>query len=209
MTNPKAIFIGQEKCLYFSAEQCQQLALNLALAINQKIASSNIKKPELIIGIAKGSLAWLRTLSDWLNIDALATLRVVHYNGIGQRLPQPTILQSHLPRIDKKRVLLFDNIADTGKTLSLTVNYLKMCGAQTITTAVLFYKKCASLIPDFYASQTDAWIIFYFEIVETVKLLGSKWLNEGLTLKEINKRFLAINIPAKEVTEAMKIIFNF
>lgn len=209
MNLPKATIVGKEKYLYVSPQICHELAFSLCLAINKQIKEGKIEKPEIIIGIAKGSYAWLKILSDWLNIDNVTAIRVVHYTDIGQRLPQPTILQTNLPRIDKKRVLLFDNVADTGKTIKMAYDFLNMCGADKIFTASLFYKKISLIKPDFYSAITDAWIIFYFEIVETVKLLGSKWINEKVGFKEIKNRLLTINIPPQEVDEALKLLFNY
>ena len=209
MKDLQPVSFGKEKYFYLSAAKSHQLAFELAHSINQKIADGREEKPELVIAIARGALAWVKTLADWLNIDQIATFHVVHYTNVGKRLSKPTILQSYLPRVDKKRVLLFDNVAETGKTMRLAIDFLLMCGAEKVTTATLFYKKGSLITPDFYSLLTDAWIIFYFDTVETVKLLGTRWLSQGLDLEEINWRFLSIGLPPKEVQLAMKIIFNF
>ncbi|GAF87053.1 unnamed protein product, partial [marine sediment metagenome] len=194
--------------IYLSPEKSHQLVFELASLINQKIAQGEIKKPEIIIGIARGALAWLKTLADWLNIDQINIFRIVHYAGVSKTLKKPKILESNLPRIDKKRVLLFDNIVETGKTMKLAVNYLSICGAEDVTTAVLFYRKHSILTPDFYTIKTEPWIVFHHEIVESIKCLGIRWLNKGLKLEKIKERFLTIGLPQKEVKEAMRIIFN-
>jgi len=209
MKDLQPVSFGKEKYLYLSATKSHQLAFKLANSINQKIAKGEEKKPEIVIAIARGALAWTKTLADWLNVDQMTSFRVVHYTNVGKRLPKPTILESYLPRVDKKRILLFDNVVETGKTMKLAIDFLLMCGAEKVTTATLFYKKGSVITPNFYSLQTDAWIIFYFDILETIKLLGTRWLNQGLNLEEINRRFLTIGLPQKEAKLAMKIIFNF
>ena len=208
MKKPKTTSFGKEKYIYLSAEKSHQIAFELATKINQKIKKGKIKKPEIIIGIARGALAWIKTLADWLNIDEVTTLRLVHYTDVGQRLKKPTLLRSCLPPVARKRILLFDNVVETGKTMKMATDYLSMCGAETTATASLFYKKTSTIKPDFYLLETNAWIIFYFDIVETVKFLGSRWLSQGLELKEIKSRFLKIGVPQKEVLTAMQLIFN-
>ena len=208
MKGLQSVFFGKEKYLYLSAEKSHQLAFELASLVNQKIAKGEIEKPEIIIGIARGALAWVKTLADWLNIDQISTVRIVHYAEIGKTLKKPKILESSLPKIDKKRVLLFDNVVETGKTMKLAFDYLNMRGAEKISTAVLFYKKTSAFMPDFYCLKSDAWIIFHLEVVEAIKCLGVRWLNKGLGLEKIKQRFLTIGLPPKEVKEAMKIIFN-
>jgi hypoxanthine phosphoribosyltransferase len=209
MIGLQAITFGDQKYVYLSAEKSHQLAFTLASLINEKISQGEVEKPEIIVGIARGAISWLKTLSDWLNIDQMASLRIVHYADVGKMFPKPRILESYLPPIDKKRVLLFDNVVETGKTMKLAINYLSMCGATKITTSVIFRKKTSTLIPDFYAKLIDAWIIFYFDVLESVKCLGVRWVEEGLKPKLIKKRFLKIGIPSPEVNYAMKIIFNF
>jgi len=209
MKKLQSVSFAKEKYIYISPEKSHQLAFELASSINQKISQGKIKKPEIIIGIARGALAWIKTLADWLNIDQISIFRIVHYANMGKTLPRPKILESHLLKIDRKRVLVFDNVVETGKTMKLAVNYLKMRGAEKIITAVLFYKKTSAFIPDFYSSKESDWIIFHHEIVESIKCLGARWLNKGLDLKKIKRRFLTIGLPQKEVKEAMKIIFNF
>ena len=208
MKSLQSISIDKQEYIYLSPEKSHQLAFELVSFINQKISQGEIKKPEIIIGIARGALAWLKILADWLNIDQVNSFRIVHYSGVSKTLKKPKILESNLPRIDKKRVLIFDNIVETGKTMKLAVNYLSMCGAEDITTAVLFYRKCSILVPDFYSRTTNAWIVFHHEIVESIKYLGTRWLDKGIHLKEIKQRFLTIGLPQKEVKKAMKIIFN-
>lgn len=209
MPDLQAATFGKEKFFYLSPEKSHQLAFALASSINQKIAKAELEKPEIVIGIARGALTWIKTLADWLNIDQTAIVRMVHYAEVGKTLSRPRILESFLPQIDRKRVLLFDNVVETGKTMRLACDYLKMRGVAKITTAVLFYKKSSVFVPDFYSSRESSWIIFHFDIVETVKCLGTCWLNKGLDLSQIKKRFLTIGLPVLEVNEALKIIFNF
>ena len=212
MTKPaKTISFDKKDYFFLSAEKGNQLAFDLAVSINQKISEGKIKKPEIIIGIARGALAWIKTLSDWLNIGEIATIQLVHYAGIGKRLAQPTILHSCLPRVDKKRVLLFDNVVETGETMEMATEYLSMCGAEEIITASLYYKETSKIIPSLYSSTINAhtWIFFYFDMVESIKLLGSRWLTQGLSLEQIHRQFLEIGLPERETITAMKILFNY
>jgi uncharacterized protein len=209
MIGLKTITIDNKKYYYLSPHYSHKLVFQLSQLINKSIRAGKMEKPELIVGIARGSLAWLKTLADWLNIDNIYTIRVVHYNNVAKRLEKPTLLESHLPRTDKARVLVFDNVIETGKTMKLAFNYLQMKGAEKIYTSSLFYKNNAKFKPDFYTLKTDAWIIFHFDIMETVKLLGSKWLNKQVDLQTIFRRFIKLGLPKNEVKTAMELIFNF
>jgi len=199
----------EEKYIAPTTEQSHKLTTNLALMINDQIFAGKVTKPDIIIAIGKGALTWVKELADWLNISQLSSFQIVHYREMSRRLKEPVILQSLPIQIEGKTILLFDDVVETGKTFQLGANYLKMRGAEKIMTAVLFYKRCSKFKPDFFVAETKAWIIFHDETLETVKFLGSKWLKQGLSFKEIRERLLKIGLEKKGIDYAMRIIFNF
>jgi len=209
MNNIKTTKINKKTYLYLSPQQSHNLAFSLAKKINTQITKGKVEKPQILVGIARGAYAWIKTIGDWLNISHITNIRIVHYAGVEKTTKDPIILDSHLPTIKGKRILLFDNVVETGKTMHLACKHLKKFSPQKITTSVLFYKKTSQFKPDFYIKEQNAWIIFHHEVLESVKCLGTRWINKGIDLKEIEKRFLKIGIPKKEVTTALKILFNY
>ena len=70
-------------------------------------------------------------------------------------------------------------------------------GVAHIKTATLFYKPHSKVIPNFYGAQTNAWIIFPYDAVKMIKVLGKKWFDQGIQKKEIKSRFKKLNfLPA-------------
>jgi hypothetical protein len=57
-------------------------------------------------------------------------------------------------------VLIVDDVSDTGKTLK---KHVEMFGQRKAKVATLFYKPHSVLKPDFYAFETDKWIVFPWE----------------------------------------------
>jgi len=80
----------------------------------------------------------------------------------------------------EEKVLVVDDICDTGKTLRDTVKILKMHDMEFIKTAVLYHKPHAKFTPDIYVKETDEWIVFPWERIdetpnrEKYKHLGEK-----------------------------------
>lgn len=200
---------NQEKYIAPTAEETHQLAINLSLMINRQIIAGKLTKPDVIIAIGKGALTWAKELADWLNVSHLSNFQIVHYKEMSRQLKRPIILQSLPVQVEGKTVLLFDDVVETGKTLKLGIDYLKMKGAEKVITAVLFYKKSSQFKPDFFVTETKAWVIFHNEITETVKFLGTKWLKQRLSFGQIKERLLKIGLKEEEIDYAMKIIFNF
>ncbi|WP_456475074.1 phosphoribosyltransferase [Candidatus Pyrohabitans sp.] len=157
------------KYLRLTWEDIEEQCLTLAREIKAK------KVPfDLIIGIARGGWVPARLLSDMLDSDELHTMRVKFYTGIGEVAEKPVILHPTQIDVTGKKVLLVDDIADTGKSLIIARRHLEERGAGEIFVVTLVKKPHSEINPDLYVKETDAWVIFPWEVRETVRLILSK-----------------------------------
>jgi len=141
-----------------------------------------------IITLAKGGWPMTVSLMDLLEIDQVASIGVKFYAGMNQRLAQPVIYQNLPVAVEGETVLLFDDVADSGQSLKFVTDHLLESGAAGVKTATLIYKPHSAIKPDYYAAQTETWIVFPNELAETTKSLGLKWRSAGLTRQEISAR---------------------
>ncbi len=197
----KPVKFKDDKVFYIvpSWEEMGELTFSLA----KKILTSR-KKFDRLITMAKGGWTWSRTMADYLGIKEVGSIHVKFYSGIFETKPSPVIAQSLPIPVLKEKLLVFDDVADSGETLIAVKKYLKLCGAKNITTAALFYKSWAKFIPDYYASATKSWIIFPHEIRESIRLIGNKWRKQKLDSKEIKERLIKIGLPKKQVEYFLK-----
>ena len=74
---------------------------------------------------------------------------------------------------DKIRVLIVDDIWDSGKTMNAVLDYL---GEEDITTATLFWKETAKEKPTYYANIAgrNEWVVFPWEKYEFNREIGAK-----------------------------------
>jgi hypoxanthine phosphoribosyltransferase len=149
---------------------------------------------DLIVALAKGAWPMSRSLVDYTQIAELASLGVKFYSGINERLAEPSIYQTLPTSVKGKRILLFDDVADTGESLLFVKDYLLAQGASSVSTATLFFKPWSKCEPDFYGDTSEAWIIFPFEKREMHELLSSKWREQGVGEQEIEERVQQLNI---------------
>ena len=99
---------------------------SLTLQVASQIKTVNLHF-DLVVALAKGAWPLSRSLVDYSGIKELASLGVKFYKGINQRLTKPEIYQE-LPssvQVAGKRILIFDDVADSGESLSFTVDYLR------------------------------------------------------------------------------------
>jgi hypoxanthine phosphoribosyltransferase len=170
----------------------------LAFEVAEQIRSRNIKF-DRIVTLAKGGWPMTRSLVDFLMVPEVASIGVKFYKGINQRLNMPEIYQDLPISVRGEKVLLFDDVADTGESLEFTKKYLLEHGVAEVTTATLFYKPHSQFKPDFYGSQITAWIIFPYDAVEMIKVLGGIWLKQGIDEAEIKNRFLQLGFTGHRI----------
>lgn len=85
-------------------------------------------EPDLILAIARGGLLAAGALGYALAVKNLYTMNVEFYTGVDARLPVPMILPPvpDLVELRFARILVVDDVADTGHTLKIVQEFLKV-----------------------------------------------------------------------------------
>ncbi|MCJ7610281.1 phosphoribosyltransferase [Candidatus Bathyarchaeota archaeon] len=176
-----------------------QLLIQLAEAIT---AASY--EPNLIIAVSRGGFIPGRILADLLGCAVMRTIGVSFYEDIGRRGRMPTVTQPLSgPINDDALALVVDDIADTGETLALVQHELEPL-VRGLKTATIYRKPCSSFIPDFSGQETDAWVIFPWEVCESVKRIGKRLLQSGRTFPQAQEYLLQAGIPRGHVQKFME-----
>jgi hypothetical protein len=118
-------------------------------------------EPGLILGIARGGLLIAGALSYVLDVKNTFTMNVEFYTGVDERLPMPMILPPVPDLIDlhDARVLIADDVADTGQTLALVKDFI--AGKVGEVRVAVMYEKPRSIVACEYVwRRTDRWIDF-------------------------------------------------
>jgi hypoxanthine phosphoribosyltransferase len=144
-----------------SWEHIYDLAVKLAAQIDESGAHH-----DCIVGVSRGGLIPARLLSDLLNLKELYVMGVVYYLEAGRRAGNPVITFPVQGEVRGRRVLLTDDVADSGDSLLVAREHLRQAGASRVLTATLYCKPWSRLKPDFFAETTEAWIVFPWERME-------------------------------------------
>ena len=117
---------------------------------------------DVILGISRGGLTLAHFMGEALNLRQVVTLNSIHYEGT-QKLDSFNIF--NIPNLSQaKKVLILDDIIDSGETMAEILKLLKQQFPQTtFQVATLFYKKTALLKADFTIKEAPAWIDFFWE----------------------------------------------
>jgi xanthine phosphoribosyltransferase len=129
-----------------------------------KSLTNEIKKynPDCLVAIARGGLTLAHFLGESLNMRSIYTINSIHYEG---EKKLNTFEIKNIPDLSNhKKIVLVDDISDTGETLKEIVDILKIEYPKIeIKTCAIYYKKSSLVIPDFKIKETKEWVVFFWE----------------------------------------------
>ena len=145
-------------------EEYKKIVEKLAIEIHASY------KPTVLIGIMRGAAPIIDILSRILKLP-IAYIVIQSYSGEGMEDQQGQLMfareiSSLANNDDFKKVLLIDDLSDTGLTLNKSIEWLKNYGPtknfiNEVKTACLWKKKSSTFEPDFCPVRlnSDPWIV--------------------------------------------------
>jgi hypoxanthine phosphoribosyltransferase len=128
--------------------------------IAQAVADDGYR-PDVVLGIARGGLLVAGAVGYALGVKNTFTMNVEFYTGVDERLEMPMILPPVPDLVDFAdfKVLIADDVADTGATLELVLGFCAGKVAE-VRCAVLYEKSRSAVKCEYVWRRTDRWITF-------------------------------------------------
>jgi len=126
---------------------------------------------DIVIAVARGGMLPGRLICDFLNIKRLSSLQIRHYESGGEQMERAEILDPVRVELEGKRVLLIDDVNDTGKTLRAAVDHLRSKLPSILKTAVLHEKKNELFEADFTGEKLKKWKWLVYQWAATEDIL--------------------------------------
>jgi hypoxanthine phosphoribosyltransferase len=180
--------------LFLSWGDIQRLSEELA----DKVAESGFL-PDVLVAVSRGGFDPARILSDQLGVKRLASLQVVYYTGVNERSEMPEVQYPLNADVRGLLVLVVDDVADSGNSLRLVREYVEGLGAAEVRVATLHHKPWSVYRPDYYAEEVEKWIIYPWEVKESVQLLRQSLLKTGVSEEELGARLMEIGFTLREL----------
>jgi xanthine phosphoribosyltransferase len=118
--------------------------------------------PDTIVAIARGGVVVAQALAYALDIRDVQSVQAQLYDETAKREGVQVMLNCDLQK--SKRVLVADDIADSGETLQAVMALLRERYCETeFKSVTLFYKKTAVMQPDYTLKEATEWIDFFWE----------------------------------------------
>ena len=116
---------------------------------------------DTLIPISRGGLAMGQMLGEYYDIREVYAINTIGYDDT-QKLDEVRVF--HLPELSKaNRVLILDDIVDSGETLVEVLKVLKQKYPHVaFFTASIFYKPTAIVEPTWWVKEPKGWIEFFW-----------------------------------------------
>jgi hypoxanthine phosphoribosyltransferase len=121
--------------------------------------------PDMVLAIARGGLLVAGAISYALGVKNTFTMNVEFYTDVDERLPMPMILPPIPDLVDLAgaRVLIADDVADTGATLALVKRFCEGKVGE-VRCAVLYEKPWSTVRCEYVWRRTELWIDFPWSV---------------------------------------------
>ncbi len=169
------------RCELVTWEHFYELARKLSL-----IMFETSFQPNIIVAIGRGGCIPARVICDYLDIFDLDVIKIEHYHGVHKE--KTAMLRYPLSAdISGKRVLLVDDVSDTGDSFDVAIQHLLENGEPAeLKTAALHHKIVSGYMPDYYAEVVHEWrwIIYPWAIMEDLRSILQSMETPAATTEE-------------------------
>ncbi|MCB8956634.1 MAG: phosphoribosyltransferase [Nocardioides sp.] len=128
--------------------------------IAQQVVDSGFE-PDLVLSVARGGMGLGMGLGYALDVKNISAVNVEFYTGVDERLEVPIMLPPTPAAVDLAglKILVADDVADTGKTLEIVREFCADHVAEA-RIAVIYEKPATVVRPDYAWRRTELWIDF-------------------------------------------------
>jgi len=183
--------------LHVSWDDVQSLAEEIARQIQE-----SGYMPDVIVAVSRGGFDPARILCDQLGIKRLASLQIEYYRDINESSSNPEIVFPLNTEVPDKSILIVDDVSDTGDSLRVARDHVLERGASEVRVATLHVKPWTKFRPDFSASVVESWIIYPWEIVESITSITEKLRLEGLNSSNLERELIRLGFSRKQLEKS-------
>lgn len=166
--------------------------------------------PDVVVGLARGGWVAARLYCDYLGVKDLVSLKVEHWGVTATPDGKARLKYGSNYSLEDKKVLIVDDISDTGESLTLAKNYVESQNPAEIRTATLLTIKGSHFKPDYDGGEIDwAWIVFPWNFVEDIINLVGNILEEREAVStddiiELFRELHGLEVPEGKLEEALR-----
>ena len=182
----------------------------MTLALARRLRADGFV-PDIIVAIGRGGWIPGRLLSDYLGVANLTDVKVEHYRGT-EKQAVARIRYPLRADLTGQRVLVVDDVTDTGDSFAVALEHTRNCGEPTeLRSLVLHHKRVSPYVPDYFAREVAEWrwIVYPWAVVEDLSAMIADMRDPPANAEEVADRLLrehGIRVSLREVEEVLDLM---
>jgi len=191
---------------------------NYVYALCKQVANKIMESgydPDLIVALARGGWFAGRVLCDLLGVKDLVSLKVEHWGITATPDGEARIRFPLNLSLEGRKVLVVDDITDTGKSLKVATSHLRKLNPKELRTATLQCIRGSEFRPDYFAEEIDwVWVVYPWNFYEDMRNLIPPLFDQKdvLDVNEIRELLLAnheIELDLPTIIDVLKHMEQF
>jgi uncharacterized protein len=166
--------------------------------------------PETIVGLTRGGWVPSRVLADRLGVKRLVSLRAQHWGVTATPDGAASLTEGLSGPIADQRVLVVDDITDTGESLMLALRHVAEAHPARAESATFLHIAHAKFRPTYVAEEIPrdawAWIVFPWNYWEDLRALATKAAARGPdpeTVRATLRTESGLDVPLEDVRRVL------
>lgn len=192
-------------CELVTWQDSYEMARALAMMVKEDCYA-----PDIVIAIGRGGYVPARVVCDFLLQDMLTSFKMEHWGSAAKEKPEVRVRFPLAVEIRDRKVLVVDDVTDTGGTLQHAIEYLRDFSPREVRTAVLQHKSGSRFRPDYFAREEKEWrwIIYPWAVHEDMvgfcqRILEREVLTPGQVRDALFRNY-RIQVPLVAVHDALE-----
>jgi uncharacterized protein len=190
--------------------ECEVIDWDLFYELSKKTADKIISskfKPDFMVGLARGGWVLSRVLCDFLGVKDLVSLKVEHWGVTATPDGSAQIKYPFRIELRGRRVLIVDDITDTGESMRVAKEYVETMNPLVVKTATLRNIAGSKFRPDYFGDEISwRWVVFPWNYNEDMCNIVPKAATDGAAPEEVVRRLKASNNLDLSVSEVNRIL---
>jgi len=190
--------------------ECEVMDWDLFYELSKKTAEKIMAsrfKPDFMVGLARGGWVLSRVLCDFLGVKDLVSLKVEHWGVTATPDGSAQIKYPFRIELRGRKVLIVDDITDTGESMMVAKEYVETMNPQVVKTATLRTIMGSKFTPDYYGDEISwRWVVFPWNYNEDMCNIVPKAAADGAPPEEVARRLKANNSLDLSVSDVERIL---
>ena len=162
-----------------------------------KISSSGFD-PDIVVAVSRGGFDPARIICDQLGKRRLASIQVESYDGMN-RSREPVVVLPVNAEVKGLKVLVVDDVSDSGASLLKAKQHVTEKGASQVKVVTLHIKPWSKFIPDYYAESTDTWVVYPWELKESLLEVAKSIRLEEKDQSTVVKKLIGLGFTQHDI----------